>query len=50
MMRDIDLAEVNTQMEALPKVLEVMPRLVRAKLGDTTGIHGALALIKSNTI
>jgi predicted NBD/HSP70 family sugar kinase len=47
MMRDIDLREVSSQMEALPRVLTAVPKLRKAKLGDTTGLHGALAVLKS---
>jgi fructokinase len=50
MMRDIDLREVSFQMEALPRVLERLPKLHRAKLGDTTGLHGALAMLKNEHI
>jgi len=49
MMRDIDLREVASQMEALPRVLVTIPKLHKSKLGDTTGLHGAMAMVKSDT-
>jgi fructokinase len=48
MMRDIDLREVSSQMEALPRVLKVLPKLHKSKLGDTTGLNGALAVLNAN--
>jgi predicted NBD/HSP70 family sugar kinase len=45
MMRDIDLKLVRQYLEEMPdSALQAVPRLERAKLGDTTGLHGALAM------
>jgi predicted NBD/HSP70 family sugar kinase len=42
MMRDIELEMVARELEELPKASDLMPRLTRARLGDTAGLHGAL--------
>jgi predicted NBD/HSP70 family sugar kinase len=45
MMRDIDLKLVRQFLEEMPdSALKTLPRLEKAQLGDTTGLHGALAM------
>jgi hypothetical protein len=43
MMRDIDLEAVDRELGVLPDVLPVRPQLLRATLGDTAGMLGAMA-------
>jgi glucokinase len=46
MMRDIDLDLVAEELMVMPNVLEKLPKLVRAKLGDTGGLRGAVAWLE----
>lgn len=46
MMRDIDLEAVGRELGKLPDVLAVRPQLLRAKLGDSAGMLGAIAWVR----
>lgn len=42
MMRDIEIAGVKSELAKLPQVLTARPDFRRAKLGDLSGVYGAL--------
>ena len=46
MMRDISIADVQSELAKLPPVYGEWPPFVHAKLGDDGGLHGAMALSK----
>lgn len=46
MMRDIDIAVVESKLQALPKVFPKWPELRKAQLGSLGGLYGGLEMIR----
>lgn len=44
-MRSIDLEKVRTHISKIPQIFPNLPEVVKAKLGDETGLYGALAFL-----